>query len=75
MLRLVLLAACTPNVVAFKTRFDKRADDSTGPTSRSLMFATAPQKMTYDDCGGGELLVSRVLPREKRFFRADFSVT
>jgi hypothetical protein len=25
--------------------------------------------------GGGELLVSRVLFREKRFFRADFSVT
>ena len=55
MLRVVLLAACSPNVVAFKTRFDKQADDSTGPTSRSLMFATMPQK--NDGCGGGEVLV------------------
>jgi hypothetical protein len=55
MLRLVLLAACSPNVVAFKTRFDKQADDSTGPTSRSLMFATVPQE--NDGCGGGERLV------------------
>ena len=55
MLRVVLLAACSPNVVAFKTRFDKQADDSTGPTSRSLMFATTPQK--NDGCDGGELLV------------------
>ena len=43
MLRVVLLAACSTNVVAFKQRlFDKQADDSTGPTSRSLMFATVP---------------------------------
>ena len=56
MLRVVLLAACLPNVLAFKQRlFDKKADDSTGPTSRSLMFATTPQK--NDGCDGGELLV------------------
>ena len=56
MLRVVLLAACSPNVVAFKQRlFDKQADGSTGPTSRSLMFATLPQK--NDGCDGGEVLV------------------
>ena len=53
-MRVVLLAACSPNVLAFKQRlFDKQADESTGPTSRSLMFATVPQKMTYSS-GSGE---------------------
>ena len=71
LLRVVLLAACSANVVAFKTRLANRADDSTGaeghaderhasndaPTGRSLMFATVPQKMPHGGCGGGNLLV------------------
>ena len=45
MLRVVLLAACLPNVLAFKQRlFDKKADDSTGPTSRSLMLYDAAEE-------------------------------
>ena len=57
MLRVVLLAACLANVLAFLQRHANQANDSTGaderapsneaPTSRSLMFATGPQKMTY----------------------------
>jgi hypothetical protein len=57
MLRVVLLAACSVNVVAFRQRPANQANDSTGaeghaderppsndaPTSRSLL----PQKMTY----------------------------
>ena len=70
MMRVVLLAVCSANVVAFLQRPAIQADDATGaehadaderppsndaPTSRSLMFATVPQN--NDDCGGGELLV------------------
>jgi hypothetical protein len=61
MMRVVLLAACSANVVAISQRPANLADGSTGaeghaderapnndaPTSRSLMFATVPQKMTY----------------------------
>ena len=61
MMRVVLLAACSANVVAFLQRPANQADGSTGadghaderarsndaPTSRSLLFATVPQKTTY----------------------------
>ena len=61
MMRVVLLTACSANVVAFLQPTANQADDATGaeghaderapsndaPTSRSLMFATVPQKMTY----------------------------
>jgi hypothetical protein len=61
MMRVVLLAACSANVVAILQRPANLADGSTGaeghaderapnndaPTSRSLLFATVPQKMTY----------------------------
>ena len=60
-MRVVLLAVCSANVVAFLQRPANQADDATGaehadaderppsndaPTSRSLMFATVPQKMS-----------------------------
>lgn len=44
MMRVVLLAVCSANVVAFLQRPANQADDA--PTSRSLMFATVPQKMS-----------------------------
>ena len=61
MMRVVVLSVCSANVVAFLQRPANQADDATGaeghaderppsndaPTSRSLMFATLPQKMTY----------------------------
>ena len=66
MMRVVLLAVCSANVVALLQRPANQADDATGaeghvderapsnaaPTSRSLMFATVPQKMTYSSNAG-----------------------
>ena len=63
---MVLLAVCSANAVAFLQRHANQADDTTGaeahaderppsndaPTSRSLMFATMPQKMTYSSSVG-----------------------
>ena len=60
MMRVALLTACSANVVAILLRPANLADGSTGaeghaderapnndaPTSRSLMFATVPQKMS-----------------------------
>ena len=71
MLRVVLLAACLANVLAFLERHANQANDSTGavgraderapsneaPTSRSLMFATVPQKMTYSSIVGSGTVV------------------
>ena len=66
MMRVVLLTACSANVVAILQRpanledgstgaeghADERAPNNDAPTSRSLMFATAPQKMTYSSSAG-----------------------
>ena len=63
---MVLLAVCSANAVAFLQRHANQADNATGadahaderppsndaPTSRSLMFATAPQKATYSSSAG-----------------------
>ena len=61
-MRVVLLTACSANVVAMilqrpanladgstgaEGHADERAPNNDAPTSRSLMFATVPQKMTY----------------------------
>ena len=76
---MVLLAVCSANAVAFLQRHANQADDATGaeghaderppsndaPTSRSLMFATVPQKMTYSsNVGGGP--PSRCPPLEQQ---------
>ena len=48
-MRVVLLAVCSANVVAFLQRHadaDERHPSNDAPTSRSLMFATVPQKMS-----------------------------
>ena len=61
-MRVALLTACSANVVAMilqrpanladgstgaEGHADERAPNNDAPTSRSLMFATVPQKMTY----------------------------
>ena len=71
MLRVVLLAACLANVLAFLQRHANQANDSTGaderapsndaPTSRSLMFATVPQKMSPSE-GIGTSVSTTSLP-------------
>ena len=93
-MRVVLLAVCSANVVALLEGPANQADDATGaehadaderppsndaPTSRSLMFATLPQKMTYssntyssiDTCGGQgttALLAARFAGDSANFF-------
>ena len=93
MMRVVLLAVCSANVVALLEGPANQADDATGaeghaderppsndaPTSRSLMFATLPQKMTYssntyssiDTCGGQAttaLLAARFAGDSDKFY-------
>ena len=77
MMRMVLLAVCSANAVAFLQRHANQADDATGaeghaderppsndaPASRSLMFATVPQKMTYSsNAGSGDAIFVNVNP-------------
>ena len=75
MMRMVLLAVCSANAVAFLQRHANQADDTTGaeahaderphsndaPTSRSLMFATVPQKMSPSE-GIGTSVSTTSLP-------------